>query len=254
MLANLISNAVKFTNKGSITVKVKIDIRVGAALLRIHVTDTGIGIDSHFLPSLFDTFTQADGSRNRKYGGSGLGLAIVKSLVEKLNGDISVKSEHHKGSEFSVSLPLVASKRAEDGYSKPLEPKKLKVLLVEDNSINQEIALSMLADRNFEISIASDGIQALNEIYSNKFDLVLMDIQMPNMDGLTATIEVRKKYSKEQLPIIALTANVMASDIEVYLNSGFNAHVSKPYSKKLLFDKIRETVGEHIDRRTSNYL
>ena len=126
-------------------------------------------------------------------------------------------------------------------------------MLVEDNSINQEIALSMLDSKSFDVCIANDGIEALNAVQTDSFDLVLMDIQMPNMDGLTATIEIRKAHPKEKLPIIALTANVMDSDINSYMENGFNGHVSKPYSKKLLLDNIRDTVCELIDRRTASY-
>ncbi len=253
ILANLLSNAVKFTSKGSVTVKIRIDIRLGAAFLRVRVIDTGIGIDSHYIPTLFDTFTQADTSRNRKHGGTGLGLAVVKRLIEKLNGNISVTSQLAIGSEFSVSLPLVASKRAGDKINASRKLKRLKLLLVEDNSINQEIALSMLDSKSFDVCIANDGIEALNAVQTDSFDLVLMDIQMPNMDGLTATIEIRKAHPKEKLPIIALTANVMDSDINSYMENGFNGHVSKPYSKKLLLDNIRDTVCELIDRRTASY-
>lgn len=253
IVANLLSNAVKFTQSGVISIKIQIELRLGAALLRICIADTGLGIDSDYIATLFDTFTQADSSRTRKYGGAGLGLALVKRLIDKMNGDISVKSEVNVGSQFSVNLPLVISKRAIDNMAADKRHKKLKLLLVEDNAINQEIALSMLGDDNFEVSVAEDGVQAVHAVSNDKFDLVLMDIQMPNMDGLDATIEIRKAHTLEKLPIIAVTANVMASDIDNYMENGFNAHVSKPFSKTSLLDQIRETVSELIDRRTADY-
>ena len=254
VLVNLLSNAVKFTDEGQISFAVTVSLRLGSAFLRCRITDTGMGIDSQYLPSLFDSFSQQNSNRTRQHGGTGLGLAIVKQLVNKMNGDITVDSQLGRGSEFSFKLPLVISKRATDKQTIDDPHKKLRILLVEDNAINQEIAISMFGSANVTIDVAENGAEAVQHVKTKPFDIVLMDIQMPVMDGLAATIEIRKAFTKEALPIIAVTANVMESEIQMYYHSGFNAHIGKPYSKSSLLDTVRETVSSLIDRRTSTYL
>jgi len=234
ILANLVSNALKFTEKGHVLARVSVvstDDRM--ADVRMEVEDTGVGIEEGIKDELFNEFTQADGSTTRKYGGTGLGLAIVKQLVEMMHGEFGVESMPGEGSTFWFRIPLEIS--GEQTLQKPgedvLDQKaKLKghVLLVEDNPINQMIAQKMLEKIGLELALASDGRQALDMLEQNEFDAVLMDCQMPVMDGFEATRRIREHDVLNNLPIIAMTANVMEGDREKCIEAGMNDYISKP--------------------------
>lgn len=252
ILYNLLSNAIKFTQCGEVQLIITIKPKDKAALATFFVSDTGIGFEIDKINHLFSSFTQNENHRTRRFGGNGLGLPIIKNLVDMMNGQIQVSSELDKGSQFIVTMPFTISKRKSD-LNPNRENEKLRILLVEDNEINQEIALGMLDKNNFDITVANNGKIAVEFLQTNKYDIVLMDIQMPVMDGVTAATEIRKTYSAEQLPIVAVTANVMESDIKHYLKIGFSSHVGKPYNKSVLLNAVREIVANNIDRRTANY-
>jgi PAS domain S-box-containing protein len=248
VLINLISNAVKFTHSGSITVSCSTErLQKDTCWVRFEITDTGIGIPSEKLNTIFESFSQADASVTRKYGGSGLGLTIVKQLVELQNGKITVRSEENSGSTFIVLIPYaigkantiftstLASRKAQDNTF----TKRLNVLLVEDNDINRLYAKSILTNWQCEVDIAENGLVAIEKVKSGDYDLVLMDIQMPVMDGYEATKTIRLLDAvKREVPILALTANATKSDIEKCLLAGMNDYLPKPFTPDDLHRKI----------------
>ena len=234
ILANLVSNALKFTEKGHVLVRIKAGAGDSETVdVRMEVEDTGIGIEPHIKEDLFNEFTQADGSTTRKYGGTGLGLAIVKQLVEMMQGEFGVDSIPGQGSTFWFEIPLERSDEQtlqtsmddDQDLSAELDG---RVLLVEDNPINQMIAQKMLEKIGLESTLAEDGQQALDILETDSFVAVLMDCQMPVMDGFEATRRIRGQDRLRQLPIIAMTANVMAGDREKCIEAGMNDHIGKP--------------------------
>jgi len=244
VLLNLVGNATKFTPTGSVI------LQVAAAgeekdhlLVEFSVIDTGIGIDPEAQSRLFESFVQADASISRRFGGTGLGLAICKRLVEGQGGEIGVESQPGQGSRFWFRLRF---KRAEapmelvqPRHQAPLPP--LRILLAEDNMVNQKVAVGMLSKGRHRITIANNGREAVELAAREEFDLVLMDMQMPEMDGLTASREIRKLPApKNALPIIALTANAMNGDVERCLQAGMNAHLAKPIDP----EAMTRTIGE----------
>ena len=234
ILANLISNALKFTEKGHVLIRIRVVSSEGNnADIRMEVEDTGVGIQEEVIGKLFNEFTQADGSTTRKYGGTGLGLAIVKQLVEMMRGQFGVESVPGKGSTFWFEVPLEIS--AEQSLKQsPDQELELKgelsghVLLVEDNPINQMVAQKMLEKIGIESTLAADGQEALNMLEQGKFDAVLMDCQMPVMDGFEAARRIREQSLLSELPVIAMTANVMEGDREKCLEAGMNDYIGKP--------------------------
>jgi PAS domain S-box-containing protein len=248
ILINLISNAVKFTHSGKIQVECSAEKREkNGCVVKIQVIDTGVGVPSDKLDTIFESFSQADASVTRKYGGSGLGLTIVKQLVELQHGTIEVKSKEHKGSNFIVRIPYSFANSA--GLNKTDRPaipqvsdKKLsglKVLLVEDNDINRLYAKSILRQWNCMVDIAENGLVAIEKIKYNFYDVVLMDVQMPVMDGYEATRAIRVMESHmRHAPIVALTANATKTDIEKCLSSGMNDYLPKPFTPEDLYRKI----------------
>ena len=248
ILINLISNAVKFTHTGKIQVKCSaVERHKTGCVVKIQVIDTGVGVPSDKLDKIFESFSQADASVTRKYGGSGLGLTIVKQLVELQHGTIEVRSEEHKGSNFIVRIPYAFEKS--QGLKKTAEPaapfssKKtlggMKVLLVEDNDINRLYAKSILHQWNCEVDIAENGLVAIEKIKYNFYDVVLMDVQMPVMDGYEATRAIRIMDSHmRHAPIVALTANATKTDIDKCLSSGMNDYLPKPFTPEDLYRKI----------------
>ena len=241
ILINLLSNAVKFTSKGKIEVKVVAVINEENANIQFSVQDTGIGIDSSKLNMVFERFTQAEDYTTRMYGGTGLGLNIVKSLVELQGGELKVKSKLGEGSEFSFEIvyPISDEGPAElelehnQGQSlKPLD--NLKILLVEDNEHNQILAKAYLERNGAIVEIEGNGSLGVKAIEHNKYDLVLMDIQMPVMDGLEATKIIRNKL-KNKIPIIGCSAHALESEKNRCKNSGMDDYITKPYSE---FDLI----------------
>ncbi|NOQ88088.1 MAG: response regulator [Gammaproteobacteria bacterium] len=250
IIVNLVSNALKFTRQGE--VKVSVDVvknNTESVDVKITVSDTGIGIPKAALETLFNAFTQADGSTTRKYGGTGLGLAIVSQLVDMMGGTLGVESEEGKGSAFwfiaSFQNTDKAAETVEQSVSKNEElPLNAKVLLVEDNQINQMVAMKMLQKVGLNAVLANNGIEALNILKEQSFDLVLMDCQMPEMDGFDTTREIRKSgirtLKETHLPVIAMTANVMSGDRERCLEVGMDDYIGKPVQQGHLETVLRK--------------
>ena len=245
IMTNLISNAVKFTEKGSVTVALSTKREdIGSSLI-LKVIDTGIGMDTEVIEGLFERFTQADSSTTRKYGGTGLGMTITKSLVELMNGTLSVDSELGKGTTFTVALPLEKGERAVQMQEQTAPAPDLtgkKILVAEDNNINQVIVQAMLEKTNAEVCLAENGLIAIDKYGTFKPDVILMDIQMPELDGLEACKIIRK--SDKKIPIIALTANVMLEDIKTYLDNGFDEHLAKPIEVAKLYHRLQHYLME----------
>ena len=256
ILLNLASNAVKFTASGSVSISIALESkREDSVRLRFDVRDTGIGMTPAQVAALFTPFTQADTSTTRKYGGTGLGLAISRSLVELMNGSVWCESEPGQGSTFSfiavLALPdargaadesSALNLHAEDPDVPPDDYEDLqglRVLLAEDNEINQMIAEEFLERKGVLVTTVENGREALEALENKTFDVVLMDIQMPEMDGLTATSELRKNPRHQSLPVIAMTAHAMVGDREVSLGSGMNDHITKPIDPDLLYAALR---------------
>jgi len=250
ILVNYANNAVKFTEQGEIVIAVKVVTETADdAFLRFSVQDTGIGLTEEQMGKLFQSFQQADSSTSRKYGGTGLGLAISKRLAELMGGEVGVESEHGKGSTFWFTARLGkgdAQPEAEKQTAVVMENlasiRGASLLLVEDNEFNQQIARELLEDAGLLVQIADNGQQALEIVGQQSFDAVLMDMQMPVMDGLEATREIRKIEKFRELPIIAMTANVMTADIEKCQAAGMNDHVGKPIEPEELFARLLKWV------------
>jgi PAS domain S-box-containing protein len=250
ILINLIGNAVKFTHVGSITLLCEIEKeQKGMYWVRFTVRDTGVGIPAEKLKTIFESFSQADETVTRKYGGTGLGLAISKQLAEMQNGRIEVQSQEHIGSTFIVSIPYPvdknnrATKQKLEKKSKKLEglTSGLRVLLVEDNDINRLYAKTILKKWKCLTDVAENGLVAVEKLKNNLYDVVLMDIQMPVMDGYEATQAIRKMNSPAStLPVIALTANATKIDVDRCLAAGMNDYLSKPFTPEDLYRKLFE--------------
>ena len=245
IILNLLSNAVKFTEKGTITIGVHLlDEDSEKVTIEFNVTDTGIGIPENKLPHIFDNFEQAHTDTGKSFGGTGLGLAIFKQLVEHQGGSISVKTKEGEGSTFSFILPF---KKTTNKMPVKPEPKiitspemiKAKVLVAEDVHLNRLLIKIILADLGFEVETADNGKIAIEKLKENNYDIILMDLQMPEMDGFEATIYIRNTM-RSQIPIIALTADVTAADVEKSKVVGMNDYISKPIDEKLLYSKIIE--------------
>ena len=247
ILWNLIGNAVKFTKGGDVCVRVERRESVaGAGILELTVQDTGPGIPADKLISIFDKFNQGDASVSRKYGGTGLGLAITKKLVEMHGGELRVESEPGRGSTFIATLlydtllqaHLANEPAVQDGAN---HSRKARVLVVEDNPVNRKVVTGVLGKRGYSFEIASDGREALAKLEANgDFDLILMDVQMPILDGLEATRQIRKNPQWKHLPIVAMTAHAMSGDKENFLAAGMDRYVSKPISPGHLLEVIDE--------------
>ncbi len=231
------NNAVKFTEQGS----VKLEASYSNNVLKVVVTDTGIGIDEEQQKKVFEEFAQEDISTTRNFGGTGLGLAISLGLARIMGGELSLKSEKGQGTAATLLLPLSQTDEKREQYSDDIfiMPKGLKILLAEDNEINAEILVAMLAQDEAKVIRVQDGSLAVQAVKQHDFDLVLMDCQMPVMDGFAATREIRSLESpKAKIPIIALTANAYKEDRERCLDAGMNEHVAKPIDKKMLIRTI----------------
>ena len=241
ILLNLVSNALKFTSEGSVSINASVQSQdQDSAVIRIEVQDTGIGIDEAVRDKLFNAFTQADGSTTRKYGGTGLGLAIVRQLVEIMRGELGIDGAPGEGSTFWFTLPLAISHEALK-TARTMQPSQIqdklhgRILLVEDNPINQMVARKMLEKIGVETELADDGQAALDLLYEHDFDAVLMDCQMPVLDGFNATRRLREweqQQGRDPLPVIAMTANVMEGDRERCLDAGMNDYIGKPFKNE----------------------
>ncbi len=254
IVTNLLSNAIKFTGQGFVAVGVRtqpIEGRPGTVQFSIEVRDTGTGIESEKLQSIFDKFTQADGSITRKYGGTGLGLAITKRLTELQDGRVTVESTPGSGSKFTIILPyeVVQESAASEAVSVSPVPNAemngpARILLVEDNVVNQKVVLAVLRKRKFHIDVAGDGREALNLMETSPpYDLILMDVQMPVLDGLETTRIIRKDPRWASLPILAMTAHAMTGDRERCLQAGMNHYISKPIQPAHLLATITQALA-----------
>lgn len=233
ILFNLIGNAVKFTEAGNITVSVSHrKLSTTEFELRCEVKDTGIGIDADAISNLFSRFTQADNTISRKFGGTGLGLSICKQLAELMGGYIGMESELGRGSTFWVTIPCTEGQAPLPSDGTPIElddGSKLRILVAEDNVVNQQIAAAFIKKMGHTSEVVVNGLEAVEAVSTGSFDVVLMDIQMPEMDGVEATHAIRQlSGAARNIPIIALTANAMSGNREEYLAAGMNEYVTKP--------------------------
>jgi len=239
IITNLIGNAIKFTPQG----KVRLEItQVGESNemqgIRFSVIDTGIGIAAERQTAVFQAFAQEDNSTTRKYGGTGLGLSISKRIVEMMGGELKLTSEKNAGTTFSFEVQL---KKSAEGsvVVKEFKPnlEGSRILLVEDNKVNQFLANALLKSWNAQVDISEDGLDALDRMRNVNYDLVLMDLQMPIMDGFEATEQIRNELNSK-VPIIGLSANALNGERERSLEKGMNEYVSKPFQPEVLYDKI----------------
>jgi CheY-like chemotaxis protein len=273
IIMNLIGNAIKFTERGSIELKLdRVTVEAGKEQLSIKVIDTGIGIPADKIESVFDSFTQVDSSTTRRYGGTGLGLAICRDLAEKMGGSITLESELGVGSEFTVLLPIdvpdglptvpAVGKQASDGED-PIDPVvsntesvrpdsddsfpnaeadgTIRILVAEDGAINQEVIVGLLEMNGYEVIVANDGEEAYRKAFESDYDLCLMDVDMPKMDGIEATKMIRQDVpgaDHDSLPIIAMTAH---SGDQIWSRceaAGMNAYMPKPIDPEKLFANV----------------
>jgi PAS domain S-box-containing protein len=256
VLVNLIGNAVKFTSKGSVTLSLRVIGKpTDSVTVRAEVKDTGIGIEAAKLGTIFEAFTQADDSISRRYGGSGLGLTISRRLIHAMGGDLKVESTPGVGSVFHFDLPLkLANVPAEDTIRR-LEgapAKVLHILLAEDNVINQKLALALLEQAGHTVAVANNGEEAVDLYMRDTFDLVLMDMQMPEMDGLQATRAIRALEQGRRTPIVAMTANVLPEDRERCFAAGMDDFLSKPISLARLGEVLHGVVAESLSVTTGS--
>ena len=259
VLGNLLSNAIKFTESGHVRVFLRnaADPKDGRSEFELIVEDSGVGIPSDKLEKIFDKFTQADGSITRRYGGTGLGLTITRRLVEMFGGKIWVESIEGQGSKFFVRIPLevalkpkraVVEEKSNGSEKISLEGRSPQILLVEDNAVNQKVVLAILSKRGFHVEIAANGLEALTALQKNVFDLVLMDVQMPYMDGIEATRKIREELGLRDLPIIAMTAHAMTGDRERCIEAGMNDYASKPVNPTTLVHTIMRYLDAAVEQ------
>ena len=246
ILVNLAGNAIKFTEKGEVTISVKLTSETDKdATIRFSVRDTGIGISQSNLSIIFDRFTQAEESTTRRFGGTGLGLNIVKQLIELQQGRIEVKSEEGRGSDFFFSLTFPKATGIHSREHQKQVPKcqhlgKLNILLCEDNDLNQRLAKNILELFGFDLTIANNGQEGIDQFLKKEFDLILMDLQMPVMDGYQTTTHIRQTLHSD-IPIIAMTAHSLVGEQEKCFELGMNGYVAKPFKQEQLLTAI-ETV------------
>ena len=239
ILNNLISNAIKFTDAGKVTLKITFEKKGKHNEFCFRVTDTGIGIDQEKLKTIFEFFSQEDNTITRRFGGTGLGLAISKSISELLGGEITVESEKNVGStfQFRVIMPEASEQLKNETNIVRTDLKGKTVLIVEDNELNRFLAVTILKKWDANIHIAVNGEEAVKAVSDLEIDIVLMDIQMPVMDGVAAAIAIRSEL-KSNVPIIALTANALESEKEKCWQAGMNEYITKPYNPEFLREKI----------------
>jgi CheY-like chemotaxis protein len=242
IIINLVSNAVKFTSKGEITIGTKLlNENEQDVTIEFSVTDTGIGISDNKKDKIFENFQQATSETSRLYGGTGLGLAIVKQLVEAQGGSVNVKSKINEGSVFSFILTFKKTDSEAELESDLVEfdkeIKNIKVLVVEDIPLNQLLMKTLLDDFGFECDIASNGRIAIEKLQTISYEIILMDLQMPEMNGFEATEYIREKLNLK-IPIIALTADVTTVDLAKCTAVGMNDYISKPVDERILYSKI----------------
>jgi signal transduction histidine kinase len=248
ILMNLVGNAIKFTEKGKVTLKVETsDILIDEVEISFRVSDTGIGIPEERLDQIFESFSQANPSIFKQYGGTGLGLAIAQMLVKLQGGHLELISRVNSGSTFSFSLKFLVGKESqlpvlESGIDESKPMKGLSVLIAEDNFENQRIISKILSKWNITFDIAENGTVAVKKVQGKKFDLVLMDLHMPKMNGYDATISIRNMKGRyfKQLPIIAMTATAFMEDQKKIISEGMNGYIIKPFTPPELYSKIAD--------------
>jgi len=253
IITNLVSNAIKFTEEGTVDLIVD-PAGTHSSELKFEVRDSGIGIEEHKLATIFEYFVQEDSSITRRYGGTGLGLAISKSLAEQLKGQLICESQKGKGSTFTLTLPLPETEQTtrEKQFIIP-SLTGARILIVEDNALNRFLAVTVLSKANATIFVAENGEEALNILRNEEVDVVLMDIQMPVMDGMKATEHIRNTLHLS-VPILALTANALQSEREKCLELGMNDYITKPYNPDDLILKIHHFVHTQHHRPMSQQL
>ncbi|NOZ68636.1 MAG: response regulator [Deferribacteres bacterium] len=265
IIVNLVGNAIKFTEKGKVVVNVEratsgngdkdTEMHEDGQTILLHfsITDTGTGIPADKLKSIFESFTQVGGSSTGKYGGTGLGLSISRKLVHMMGGEIRAESEPGKGSAFHFTARFGLARNTEkhdtvsrdEGRESGRHGKKFHILLAEDNIINQKLAVRILEKEGHSVKVANNGMEAIEALKKEPFDLVLMDVQMPVMDGIEAARRIRNSKNGDfdpEIPIIALTAHAFKEDRERCLRAGMNDYISKPFRKQELFRMIERLV------------
>lgn len=248
ILVNLVGNALKFTERGSILIEPlwqPLDHEL--IWFTCTVRDSGIGISTEKLESMFIAFKQADSSISRRYGGTGLGLPIARTLAERMGGTLHAKSEEAQGSVFTLELPLELHHPCQLTNRQPLTAElpfkgERKVLLVEDNTVNQTVIQAMLSSLGFDVVVVSDGAQAIHQANTEHFAAILMDCRLPIIDGYEATRQIRQLPGCVGLPIIALTANALQGDREACLQAGMNDYLAKPFKRNDLEQIIQRWV------------
>lgn len=262
IVLNLLSNAVKFTDQGEVRLEAQLLAESDEELqVRISVTDTGVGFDPAEASRLFIPFEQLDTDAMRRAQGTGLGLSICKRLVEQMGGELTAQGSPGEGARFDIALkfPRCKAPRNQRGDNqlaplpRELNWRSMRILLAEDSPTNQLVVQAMLKDSGYLIDVASNGVEAVKAVSSLHYDLVLMDVFMPEQDGMLATQEIRQKYSYDELPIIALTANAMEGDSERFLDVGMNDYLSKPVDKRLLLQTLYRWLSPRVDQ-SSNQL
>ncbi len=265
ILLNLTNNAIKFTSQGSVRLEVyALEDNEQEQRVELRVKDTGIGISEQNIQKLFKEFSQAEASTTRHYGGTGLGLTIVQGLVQLMGGEIRVESVLGEGTSFICSIPFkkVTEQQNAESVQKQLEQSQealddditgVRVLLVEDNEINQLIAIEVLEQYGCHVDSAEDGLIALQKLEEKSYDIVLMDIQMPNMDGLETTRNIRQKRKYDTLPIVAMSAHALVQDHEKSREAGMQAHVIKPFDPESLRKVIRTFTSKPFIFQNRNF-
>lgn len=260
-VANLLSDAIKFTAQGRVEVAISAKRRTeGDYMVAVDVLDTGIGMSDETVSKLFTVFTQADGATIRKFGGSGLGLAISRQLARMMGGDITVTTARDRGSTFHLTFKAQEAIREANPKSEPtrtVEPAKrglhgLRILLTDDNAINRQVIKLFLAPQGCDISGATNGKEALDKIGQGEFDIVLLDVHMPVMDGQEAIRRLRNNPRWANLPVIALTADAMSGEREKYLALGMTDYVSRPVDQRDLIVKLHKVMGLEAPAQTAS--
>lgn len=247
-LLHLVGNAIKFTQKGHISIKSELrKISSGHEVLRFEVHDTGVGISQQAKKDLFQSFTQVDNSVSRKFGGVGLGLAISKELIHLMKGEIGVESKEGKGSIFWFEIPFQRADLKKSKLHK--EGTTLRVLIAEDNTVNQLVAVNIIESLGHSADVVVNGLEVLDALENESYDLILMDCLMPELDGCEATKRIRKNLTKpySQIPIFAMTTNSMTGDELTYLNAGMNGYIAKPIDA----DKLNKLISEYFFKKAS---
>jgi CheY-like chemotaxis protein len=258
IIINLVGNAIKFTETGGVTVRVRPaesaeGLKPGDPVTMVFsVADTGVGIPEHKQRDIFQSFLQADDSITRKYGGTGLGLAICQLLVGLMGGELSLESQEGRGSTFTfttdlkVGDPAAVERERLEAETPPPETEPMTVLLADDNPLNRELATTLLSEQGHRVLAVKNGIEALNALRESPFDLVLMDVQMPIMDGVSATRAIRDPNSgalNPNIPIVALTAHALKGDRERFLDAGMDDYIAKPIQMRDFYNTIARVSG-----------